>query len=333
MKKFTPVLLGAAISGLLAASSANAWMNNITVTPFASGDAAKTMTIRVKSYGDPAFGGQAWSMHGRWGTFNAVKGTPVTIEVVTGAPKDASGNIVKDASGNDLPVGSIHPAVTVWKRPIGTVAQPYSYYNGPKNVYQKDASGNFLKDASGNKVPANLVKLTNLSTADYVPDHDFDPTASYIETGKSQNHNQGTSGAGCTDGAVPCATMTKTIDGTSVTAKVASFWAQARRATSPGEGTTVLAEDGTTDIGFPRMLHVRSVFDADGVDTKYWNPLHRDPLLALQKDLTPGKVTLTFTPNESTQYEFFVGGLNPDSRIAGNTVFQPAQVTVSGGIQ
>jgi len=316
MKTFTPVLLGAAIAGLLGATSANAWT---TVSPkaFSAAIPSYTMAFRVKSFGDPAFGGQAWAMHGDWGTLTATKGTPVTITV--------------DASA----VTGLHPAVTVWKRPVGTVAQPYSYYNGPKNVYQKDASGNFVKDASGNKIPANLVQVTNLAPATTVPDHNFTPTQSYIETGASQQHIQGVSFAmgpgSCTDGSgVTCVSETKDV-GTNagITAKNVEFWTAAKRGTNPTAASPVLLENGATEIGFPRMLHVRSAWDADGAAT-IWNQLNRDPLLVQQKDGNVGKVSVTFTPNESVQYEFFVGGLNPDAAIASSVVKQNATVTVTG---
>jgi hypothetical protein len=129
-------------------------------------------------------------------------------------------------------VAGFHPAVTVWKRPIGTV-DTYIYNEG----------GTFMT-------------VTNLTPAMYVPDHTG--TQSHINSAATQQHNQEASNGSCTDSdTLTCALQTRTItDSTgtpvTITAKSAEFWNAAKR-TSPTTGDMgVLLEDGTTDIGLPR---------------------------------------------------------------------------------
>ena len=340
MRKLKTSLITAAVTGLLAASSANAWTTISPVT-FTAGSPSAVMSIKSKSFSDPAFGHQAWAMHGRWGVLNAEKGKSYTIKV---SPSSV------DASGNSVtPVVGLHPAVAVWKRPIGTVANPYVYYEGAKAGYQKDASGNFVKDASGNKIlnsVANRREVTNLTDASRVPDHNFFPVQSYINSGQSQQHVlESGGGSGCST------TVERTITGLSgitdasgnllqdasgnapaslkFAATPCKFWAAAKRTSAeltaqPG----VLLEDGATDIGFPRMLFAAAGYDADGFTTPLWNQLDVNPGLKALRKSDPGTVEVVFKANETAQYEFFVGGLNPD---AGHTVaFYPVDVAVTG---
>ena len=329
-------LLTAAITGLLAASSANAWTvaNNqidANTVPISTG-----VQISSRSFSDPAFGYQAWTHFGKWGVINAAKGQTVTITV------DNPQYIGSVSGGTGA---GIHPAVTVWKRPIGTEANPYVYYEGAKTGYQKDASGNVVKDASGNRIPnsvANRREVTNLAPASYTPDHNFFPLNDYIETGASQQHIQSSGGGGaptpygCTDsGSLTCAVVTRTLtdaSGTSipVTAKTTEFWKAAKRDLSgyatPGIAP-VLADDGTTEIGFPRMLHVAAAYDADGA-TKLWNGLGASPRLKQVKDGTPGKVVVSFKANEDSQYQFYLGGMNPDPGSTGDQDKAKSKFTV-----
>lgn len=317
MRKLKTSLITVAVTGLLAASSANAW-TTISPVEFNVASQSALMSIKSKSFSDPAFGHQAWAMHGRWGVLNAVKGRSYTI-TVSPSSVDASGNAV-------TPVAGLHPAVAVYKRPIGTVANPYVYYEGAKTGYQKDASGNWVKDASGNKIPnsvANKRELTNLTEAKYVPDHNFFPVQSYINSGKSQQHVMESGGGSGGP------TVTRTINGTEVTGPFSAFWKAALRPSADVTATTgVLLEDGTTDIGFPRMLFATAGYDADGNTTPIWNKLDVNPALRALKGDGSGNVAVTFKANEDAQYEFFVGGINPD---VGHTVaFYPVNVAVSG---
>ena len=300
MKALKVSLVAASVAGMFAASEAGAWAE-VTPTAFSSGSPSAVLSVRTTSFSDPAFGYQAWAHQGRWATLNAERGKTYTIRV---SPSSV------DASGNPVtPVVGMHPAVAVWKRPIGTVAQPYVYYTGART-------------------PANRVEVTNLTDAKYVPDHFFFPAQSYIEGGQSQNHNQATSGGSCTDSATKtCATMTKTIGGTSVTAKVAEFWSQARRASSPTTSTSLLLEDGTTDIGFARMLFIANGYDNDGAP-KMWDTLNVNPALRPKTGDGSGTVAVSFTADESVQYEFFVGAMNPNTGLT--AAFYPHNVTVSG---
>lgn len=320
MRKLKTSLITVAVTGLLAASSANAWT---TISPVEFNVASQTavMSIRSKSFSDPAFGYQGWAMHGKWGVLNAVKGKSYTI-TVSPSSVDASGNAV-------TPVAGLHPAVAVYKRPIGTVANPYVYYEGAKTGFQKDASGNWVKDASGNRVPnsvANKRELTNLTEAKYVPDHNFFPVQSYINSGRSQQHVMESGPTAGTSGP----TVTKTINGTDVTAPLTAFWRAALRPSADVTAATgVLLEDGATDIGFPRMLFAAAGYDADANETTIWNKLDVNPALRALKGDGSGNVTVTFKANEDAQYEFFVGGINPDAA-ANTATFYPVNVAVTG---
>ena len=321
MRKLKTSLITVAVTGLLAASSANAW-TTISPVEFNVASQSAVMSIRSKSFSDPAFGYQGWAMHGKWGVLNAVKGKSYTI-TVSPSSVDASGNAV-------TPVAGLHPAVAVYKRPIGTVANPYVYYEGAKTGFQKDASGNWVKDGSGNRVPnsvANKRELTNLTEAKYVPDHNFFPVQSYINSGRSQNHVMESGGGSGGP------TVTKTINGTDVTAPLSAFWKAALRPTS-GAGaidatTGVLLEDGATDIGFPRMLFAIAGYDADANETTIWNKLDVNPALRALKGDGSGNVAVTFKANEDAQYEFFVGGINPDAAANTSTPY-PVNVAVTG---
>lgn len=316
MRKLKTSLITVAVTGLLAASSANAW-TTISPVEFNVASQSAVMSIRSKSFSDPAFGYQGWAMHGKWGVLNAVKGKSYTI-TVSPSSVDASGNAV-------TPVAGLHPAVAVYKRPIGTVANPYVYYEGAKTGFQKDASGNWVKDGSGNRIPnsvANKRELTNLTEAKYVPDHNFFPVQSYINSGRSQQHVM-ESGGGSNG-----PTVTKTINGTDVTAPLDAFWKAALRS-GVTQTTGVLLEDGATDIGFPRMLFAIAGYDADANETTIWNKLDVNPALRALKGDGSGNVTVTFKANEDAQYEFFVGGINPDAA-ANTSTFYPVNVAVAG---
>jgi hypothetical protein len=264
MKKINLTIMGMALTGLLAGNPAGAWT---TISPVDfNAQSSAIMNIRSKSFSDEAFGHQAWAMHGKWGVLNAVKGKSYTIMV--------------DGSAN----AGLHPAVALWKRPIGTPEQPYRYFDG-----------------------SAWVEVTNLTPAKNVPDHNFFPVQSYINSGKSQQHVMESGGGSGGP------TVSRTINGTTIEAPTSAFWKAALR---PGAEVTantgVLLEDGQTDIGMARMLFVGAAYDADGA-SKIWNVLNVNPALMQQKDGVPGKVSLKFTADETAQYEFFVGGMNPDN--------------------
>lgn len=272
-KTFKPMLIASAIFAIMAADVANAWT---TVPPTAlANNTPVPLSVRKLSFSDPAFGYQAWAMHGKWVTFTAVVGQPITLTV----------------DGSAATAG-FHPAVTIWKRPIGTPAQPYTY-----------------------KVGKVVNNVTNLTPARYVPDHNFDGTKSYINSAATQQHNQEASSGSCTNSdTLTCALQTRTItDSTgtpvTITAKSTEFWNAAKR-TSPTTGDMgVLLEDGTTDIGLPRMIRATSVADGDGAP-RIFNRLNVDPNLRVIRDGVAGKVTAIFTPKESAQYQAFIGGWN-----------------------
>lgn len=247
MKKLKISFIPAAVVGLLAASTtANAW-TTITPVAFTKDSSTAVMNIKSKSFSDPAFGHQAWAMHGKWGILNAEKGKRYTITV----------------DGSAVP--GLHPAISAWKRPIGA----------------------------------------NLAEAKYVPDHNFFPAQSYINSGKSQQHVMESGGGTGND------VITRKINGADVSGPIKDFWKAALR---PGaevtEATGVLLEDGKTDIGFPRMLFVGAAYDVDGASPM--DSLNVNPALDLQRDGRKGRVTLTFRADETAQYEFFVGAMNPD---------------------
>jgi Copper(I)-binding protein CorA len=269
-------LFSAVISGLLAASTANAWT---TVSPvsFAVNGATEVMTVRAASFSDPKFGYQGWAMHGKWGVFSAEKGRTYRVIV----------------DGRNNP--GLHPAVAVWKRPIGTPQQPYLYPNG--------------------------ATVTNLTPANRVPDHNFFPVQSYISSGRSQQHAmESTANNNCTT------QWTKTIGGNSVTAPCHEFWKAALRpAAGVTENTGLLLEDGSTDIGMARMLFAAAAYDADKASNLRDDSLNVNPALQQQRDGKAGFVTATFRADETAQYQFFVGGMNPDTGVATDT-FLPVSV-------
>ncbi len=278
MKKINISLLAAAVTGLFAASAANAWT---TVSPvsFSPNGPVEIMSIRPASFSDPRFGYQGWAMHGKWGVLNANKGKTYKIIV----------------DGRSNP--GLHPAVAVWKRPIGTPDQPYLYPDGSK--------------------------VTNLTPANRVPDHNFFPVQSYISSGRSQQHAmESTANNNCTT------QWTKTIGGNSVTAACHEFWKAALR---PGaevtETTGILLEDGSTDIGMARMLFAKAVYDADRSKSLSNYSLNVNPELEQERDGKSGYLTLEFRADETAQYQFFVGGMNPDDGVDVNA-FVPVKVTL-----
>jgi len=285
-KTFKPLLIASAVAAVMTAGAANAWTTALAVTSLTNGNPA-SLSVRKLSYSDPTFGYQAWGMHGAWATFTAVAGQQVAITV------DGSANV------------DFHPAVTAWKRPIGTPEAPYKYKGG---------------------------EMTNLTMAKYIPDHNFTATQSYINSASTQQHNQEASSGSCTDSAeLTCALQTRTItDSTNnpvtITAKSTEFWNAAKR-TAPVNGTMgVLLEDGTTDIGLPRMIRAASFADGDGA-AAMMNKLNSDPNLKVIKDGVAGKVTAYFVPNESVQYQVFFGGWNAG---AGAALNNPITVTIMG---
>jgi hypothetical protein len=286
LKATTTVL---AITSLFASGIAGAW-TTITPIPFDTDGAIKNMSVKAKGFGDPDFGGQAWAMHGKWGTFNATKGRKVTI-TISNPQSCTTANSVTTCTG---PVNGFHPAVTTWKRPQGT----YSYTVGTG--------------------AGKITKTVALTDAKYVPDHNFTPTQSYISTGKSQNHVQDASSS--TNPAIASAFYK------SGSALIRPGY---DTATTPTEADQVLLEDGTTLIGLPRMLHVKSAWDADKATT-VWNKLNSDPNLVIARDGVAGKVILTFIPDQTTSYEFFVGGWNPDDSIKTANPFAQVDVKVEG---
>jgi hypothetical protein len=271
-------LFSAVISGLLAASTANAWT---TVTPASLkvGGAAEVMTVRPASFSDPKFGYQGWAMHGKWGVFNAERGRTYFIHV--------------DGRSQT----GLHPALALYKRPVGTPEQPYVYPDG--------------------------TRVTNLTPANRVPDHNFFPVQSYISSGRSQQHAmESTANNNCTT------QWTKTIGGNSVTAACHEFWKAALR---PGaevtETTGILLEDGSTDIGMARMLFAKAVYDADRSKSLSNYSLNVNPELEQERDGKSGYLTLEFRADETAQYQFFVGGMNPDDGVDVNA-FVPVKVTL-----
>lgn len=266
MKKINMSLLAAAFTGMFAVSTANAW-TTINPVSFTVNGGTEVMSIRPASFSDPKFGYQGWAMHGKWGVLNAEKGRTYRVIV----------------DGRNNP--GLHPAVAVWKRPIGTPAQPYMYPNG--------------------------AIVTNLTPANRVPDHNFFPVQSYINSGKSQQHvMESGGGSGCTT------SWTRDIAGTSITATPCDFWKAALR---PGAEVTadtgILLEDGSTDIGVARMLFAEAVYDADKAPSLRDNSLNVNPALEQQRDGKAGFVTATFRADETAQYQFFVGGMNPDAGV------------------
>jgi hypothetical protein len=237
------------------------------------------MTVRAASFSDPKFGYQGWAMHGKWGVFNAERGRTYHISV------DGRGQI------------GLHPAVAVWKRPIGTAEQPYVYPDG--------------------------TVVTNLTPANRVPDHNFFPVQSYINSGRSQQHAmESTANNNCTT------QWTRTIGGNNVTAQCHEFWKAALRpAADVTENTGLLLEDGSTDIGMARMLFVDAAYDTDGAPSLRDNSLNVNPALEQQRDGKPGFVTLKFKADETAQYQIFVGGMNPNPGVA-TDVFMPVSVRV-----
>jgi hypothetical protein len=276
MTKTTISLLSAAITGLLAASTAHAWTTISPVSLSVNG-ASEVMTVRAASFSDPNFGYQGWAMHGKWGVLNAEKGRTYRIVV----------------DGRNNP--GLHPAVAVWKRPIGTPQQPYMYPNGGI--------------------------VTNLTPANRVPDHNFFPVQSYINSGRSQQHAmESTANNNCTT------QWTRTIGGNNITAACHEFWKAALRpAAEVTANTGLLLEDGTTDIGMARMLFAKAVYDADGAPSLIGNSLNVNPALEQQRDGKAGFVTATFRADETAQYQFFVGGMNPNVGVA-TDVFMPVSV-------
>jgi Copper(I)-binding protein CorA len=269
------ILAASAITGLMAVATASAWTTVDVADMVVDGSAPVIMPITAASFSDPAFGHQAWAHTGSWGAFNAEKGRTYRIAV------------------DGRAIAGLHPAVTVWKRPVGTPTNPYSYWDGTLNQF---------------------VSLTNLAPAENVPDHFFFPVQSYIESGTAQQHVlESSGGQGCTT------QWTRTIGTTSVTASPCDFWKSSLRskedlAANPG----VLLEDGSTYIGFPRMLWTAAAYDADGA-TKLWNTLNNSPQLEARRDGQKGFVVLTFRADETSQYQFYVGGINPDLPIKGRS--------------
>ena len=267
MKNSRHHLLAAAVAGQLIAFNASAWT---TVSPSAlvPNEASPVeMSIRPASFSDPKFGYQGWAMHGKWGTFDAMKGKSYKI-IVDGRTQ-----------------AGLHPAVAVWKRPVGTPAQPYTYPDGST--------------------------VTNLTPANRVPDHNFFPVQSYINSGKSQQHVMESGGGnGCTT------QWTRTISGSDVTATPCDFWKAALRPGAEVTATTgLLLEDGSTDIGMARMLFVKASWDADQAPSLKNNALNVNPALIQQKDGKAGYVTLNFKADETAQYQIFVGGMDPDEGV------------------
>jgi hypothetical protein len=293
-KLFKPLLIANAVAAMMTAGAANAWT---TVSPVAlTNNTPVTLSIRTASFSDPAFGYQAWAMHGKWATFNAVKGQKVTIAV--------DGSAVAD----------LHPAFTVWKRPIGTPEQPFTWIQGGKTM-----------------------SMTNLTPAKYVPDHNFNPMQSYIESGATQQHIQGSGGGSCSDATVTCATETKTITGTdgvpmTITAKSVEFWKAAKRTAPVNGATPVLLEDGTTEIGLPRMIRVVSAADNDAAPIGVSN-INKDPNLLLPMDGVPGKVERSFVPDRTAQYQIFIGGYNPGPIFKDAPAYKDVVVTVQGAAE
>lgn len=287
-KTFKPLLIASAMAAVMTAGVANAW-TTVSPAPLTNGTPV-TQSVSNASFSDPNFGYQAWAMFGKWSTFTAVAGQQVTITVMA------------NPAAPDF-----HPAVSVWKRPIGTAEAPYKYKGG---------------------------QVTNLTPAMYVPDHNFNATQSYINSAATQQHVMETgSGKACVaTPEVPCVTQTRTIKDSGgvdhvITAERTQFWKAATRDAPANGATGVLLEDGNTDIGLPRMIRAASFADGDGAPAMM-NKLNSDPNLKVVKDGVSGKVTAYFVPNESVQYQVFVGGWNPGPGVAGGN--KNVDVTIMG---
>ena len=269
-----------ALTVLGTATPASAWTRatGLIYSPEHPNDVVQ---VSNKSFSDPAFGYQAWTHFGKWGTFEAKKGK--TYRIIVSNPQYI---------GDTSPVAGegLHTAITLWKRP-----------NGP-----------------------------GMEDANLTPDHNFSPTNDYIETGASLQHIQSSGGGGaptpygCTDTAErKCDIVTRTLtdaDGKSmkITAKTTEFWKAAKRDlspwTTPGDAP-VLLDDGTTEIGQPRMMHIAAVVDDDsyaGGPITNWPALSSSPRLKKVRDKVPGRVVLKFKADEDTRYQFYVGGINPE---------------------
>jgi hypothetical protein len=73
------------------------------------------------------------------------------------------------------------------------------------------------------------------------------------------------------------------------------------------------------------MLFAKAVYDADGAPSLIGNSLNVNPALEQQRDGKAGFVTATFRADETAQYQFFVGGMNPNVGVA-TDVFMPVSV-------
>ena len=305
MNKIT-LTLAVAATGLLVSPLAGAW-TKATQNFYSASEPKKTVQSSNKSFSDPAFGYQAWTHFGSWGNFSAVKGK--TYQIIIDNPQYIGG-------ASPVPAEGFFPAVTVFFQPIGTPENPYNY-----------------SDSTGSH------QLTNLAPLEWTPDHNFFPLNDYVETGASQQHIQSSGGGGastpygCTDSAtLKCATVTRKLTDTTgkeiaITAKTTEFWKSAKRdlaafkdssgAAFPG-AAPVLADDGTSEIGQPRMIHVVAAFDNDGSGkgSKGWAGLTASPRLLKISDKVPGKLIIKFKAPESGNYKFYTGGMMPEGPAA-----------------
>lgn len=110
-------LATAVIASLITVSSYAATSPG-TITPFDSAHSTANLSIRYKSWSDPAFGDLGWTHTSAWGSFSATQGQDVTITLLA----------------NDI---GIHPGATVWYRGAeDTAADTYV----PDHVYSENAT-------------------------------------------------------------------------------------------------------------------------------------------------------------------------------------------------
>jgi hypothetical protein len=95
--KNTALFVSLVAAGLLAASASQAATIPANQFAFTAEASTDVFPVKAKGWRDPAFGDMGWTHSSAWGTFSAMKGQTVTINMVA-----------VDAG--------IHPGITVWYR-------------------------------------------------------------------------------------------------------------------------------------------------------------------------------------------------------------------------
>jgi hypothetical protein len=129
------VAIALATGGMFAASSANAVTKPSTIAAFTAEQPTQTLTTKVTSWRDPAFGDMGWTHSSGWGSFQAKKGQTVTIKAVA-------------------PNADLHPGITVWYRgPKDTAPDNYvadHFYPQNANLFVMGAKDESTGEAVGN---------------------------------------------------------------------------------------------------------------------------------------------------------------------------------------